>query len=48
MLHAAFNNFSDELLKITKQHFSKKNYETDGNVKQYILSGCIVLFIYFI
>lgn len=24
MLHAAFNNFSDQLLKITKQHFSKQ------------------------
>jgi hypothetical protein len=24
MLHAAFNHFSDDLLKITKQHFSKK------------------------
>lgn len=24
MLHAAFNHFSDDLLKITKQHFSKQ------------------------
>jgi hypothetical protein len=24
MLHAVFNHFSDDLLKITKQHFSKK------------------------